>query len=338
MNRNKIYEFDIMRTIAAYAVIMIHVSAVALSLYEPQSSLGIITFIFNRFLKFATPVFIYISGVMVYIKYKKRDFSALPFFKDRAVRILIPYAVFTLFYYTADAYFYGTGFTLKGIVQHLIFGTGKYHLYFIPIIMQMYLITPALIKLRDKIAGRYAVILSFFVTLFTVMYVVFPYSDRVFVKYLFYYMMGVVFGDRILVWMNSRLKCMLALAAAAAVGTLFVVLSPYDHRNVLWVMYTSVSVFSIFAASSLLKNVATVRSVSTRYAPISFYVYLVHPALLALSDRILVVAGVSSISLRFLINALFTILTSSYISKYIVIIKDMLMAKFTTPEKQAYSS
>jgi len=139
MNK-RLQVFDIIRAAAALAVIAIHITASYMDLP--------LAYIWNHAVRFAVPLFVIISGFLLY--YSDRNAAVLParvFYKKRLDRILWPYIIWTFAYSLVNAYFlrlYNPILFLSTLGKNLLLGTGYYHLYFLPIILQLYLLYPLL--------------------------------------------------------------------------------------------------------------------------------------------------------------------------------------------------
>ncbi len=136
----RLHGFDFIRTTAALAVIAIHVTASYMDL-----SLG---YLWNHVVRFAVPLFIVISGFLLY--YADREANTMParfFYTKRLHRVLWPYCLWTLLYSLLNAYFLGLNnptVFFNGFSRDLLWGTAYYHLWFVPIIVQLYLLFPLL--------------------------------------------------------------------------------------------------------------------------------------------------------------------------------------------------
>lgn len=141
--QGRLQAFDILRVLATLAVIGIHVSAD----YAGASWGGLF---FNQVVRFSVPMFIIISGFLLYYQESSlpRCESAVFFYRKRFSKILWPYVIWTISYTVITQYLlhaWPDSLVLLTVVgKHLIWGTGAYHLYFMVIIIQCYLLYPLL--------------------------------------------------------------------------------------------------------------------------------------------------------------------------------------------------
>lgn len=162
-------EMDYLRAFAILAVLAIHVSAgfTAISAINPLMVTNIAIDIFTHF---AVPLFIFISGFLLYLKYQ-RKYSLKEFYLKRFWRIIPPYLVFTTFYLVftaAIASFKAGALTLPSVLQILYayFAAGGYfHLWFFLIIIELYLLYPIIVRVYHFFADRNLSVLFLLISL-----------------------------------------------------------------------------------------------------------------------------------------------------------------------------
>jgi peptidoglycan/LPS O-acetylase OafA/YrhL len=94
-------------------------------------------------------IFFCISG---YLYGQKRSVSVLVFYKKRFNKILKPYWIAVLIFGAVEVVFFRSEFSLKHFIEALVCRTtisGGEHLWFIPVILMCYVITPLLNAIRD---------------------------------------------------------------------------------------------------------------------------------------------------------------------------------------------
>jgi peptidoglycan/LPS O-acetylase OafA/YrhL len=139
-------EFDIIRAVAALSVIAIHLTAsyvkdLALAQY------------WNELMRYAVPLFVILSGLVLYHVDLggRKQLNYLAFQRKRLTKVLVPYAAWTALYiyYTARQVWREMGWDgawriADTLPEHLRYGTGHYHLYFLIITMELYVLYPLL--------------------------------------------------------------------------------------------------------------------------------------------------------------------------------------------------
>lgn len=163
MAQERITEVDILKGIAVLGVIILHVISPSLSFF-PRSSLDFKLAIFvDQLFRFSVPLFVALSGYTLAQKYKEGKIDLSNFFKRRVVRLL-PWYLFA----SAVIYAYlknsrwaplSESFPLWKII---FLGKADYHLYFVPMILQLYLLFPFLIAIYKKLQLKFLISLFFF--------------------------------------------------------------------------------------------------------------------------------------------------------------------------------
>ncbi|MBU5427405.1 acyltransferase [Tissierella pigra] len=154
VKRKQIEELYYIRAIAALGILIIHgtgVFAVNSTFNSKAMYLGIF---FNQFFRFGSPVFMMISGLVLFYNYRSREeFNVKKFYTKKVLYILIPYIIWSSIYFLYRCYISGISFSINQIpilFKEIIFGTAFPHLYFIVLIFQFYIILPLLIRYLTK--------------------------------------------------------------------------------------------------------------------------------------------------------------------------------------------
>lgn len=137
---NRLGQFDQLRSVAALAVIGIHVSANYAAGFQPA-------YIINQMVRFSVPLFVILSGLLLY-RSSEHEFSLPDFWKKRGQRILWPYLIWSAIYFLYDIAVQGVpgagSMVIRVIGGHLLRGSAFYHLYFMVVIIQLYVLFPLL--------------------------------------------------------------------------------------------------------------------------------------------------------------------------------------------------
>lgn len=155
---NKRLYISYIRAIAACAVVQMHAIGGYLYWYgkgaanlHPQF---IVADIYYSFLRWATPFFIMISGALLLGNPREQPLGA--FLSKRMRRVLIPFAfwgVIYLLYYFRGSLYFGPLPQWKEVAGKIFYEDIYFHLWFIPMIAGLYLLTPVL-KIWVKAASR----------------------------------------------------------------------------------------------------------------------------------------------------------------------------------------
>ncbi|AEI44185.1 acyltransferase [Paenibacillus mucilaginosus] len=152
-SRPKIAELDIVRAFAILAVVLIHATADATArageshLALAEGSLTQMAFVaINRMSLFAVPLFIFISGVVLFYRYYDTWSlkQAAGFYRKRIVSSIIPYVLWSFIYYVFNQWLFTRSVVIEWIpfLKMLQWADVGYHLYFMIIIIQFYLLFP----------------------------------------------------------------------------------------------------------------------------------------------------------------------------------------------------
>ena len=143
--QNRSIYHDLLRILSTLAVICIHVCSESLTWKEGQYSSATWSYlnIFDSISRFAVPIFVMLSGSFVIDKYKENFLKKL--YTKNIFRMVCSFVFWSLVY---------VGFKLlKNVLLHnpvnkkeLIYSfiQGEYHLWFIPMVICLYAITPLL--------------------------------------------------------------------------------------------------------------------------------------------------------------------------------------------------
>ncbi len=269
LRTNRIIEADSLRALSFFTVVLQH----AIGAYgsRPAIPLGesVILGLIFVFSKFAVPMFVFLSGLSLFYTYRDR-FDLKKFFSKRLVTILLPYAAWTVFYSYYSRYGYlslgHSGDVAKSIfnysfaaftLHNLAFGVSYYHMWFVVMIFQFYLLFPLLLRISrwfrakgtDTLNRRllFALNIGWLILLAVRIYFL-PYvsvrmqsgliyryltfwSDRHFIYYLGYFLLGAQAGLDIDNW-RTRIKNISAWVWLGVTVSFFIVC---------WEMFTYMS-------------------------------------------------------------------------------------------------
>lgn len=103
---SRITEIDFVRAFAIIGVLAVHATSFAtIEMLPHQNSYPIYNFI-NIFMKFGTPIFIFLSSFVLFLSYFHKPINKstlISFYRRRLVYIIIPFLVFSTIYYGAVA-------------------------------------------------------------------------------------------------------------------------------------------------------------------------------------------------------------------------------------------
>jgi surface polysaccharide O-acyltransferase-like enzyme len=298
----KIEELSFARASAMLAVVMIHVSSTYIFCQGRQLHGMNPAYLLNQMSRFAVPLFVLISGTSLTLS--AASDGPLRFYRKRAGKIGVPYLFWFLIY---D--FCGHGLTLAGLrdaprfLRALLLGQGTPHLYFIPLIFQLYLLYPLLKKWVEAkpwasliaAAAVTCVVQKFFLfAKFGFDYipsVIRPYLWLLFPTWVFYFVLGMTLTRERL----SALRNFAASNAAALLaGTLIFAFLYAEESHAInfldalkpsMMIYTMLALVSAFSLWSLIGAGKLVLTATDFFARHSMTIYFEHVLVLRFLRR-----------------------------------------------------
>lgn len=155
VSSERIAELDILRALAIFAVILIHTISGALYSASWSSDTFKFYLILDQFCRFSVPLFVGLSGYTLTLRYKDSAAHLSEFFKRRVWR-LIPWYLFwslIIFLYIRFSVF-GNSAPSFPLWKVIFLGKADYHLYFVPMIFQLYVLFPLLLLLVKRVGRR----------------------------------------------------------------------------------------------------------------------------------------------------------------------------------------
>lgn len=316
--KKTIDEIFVLRGIACLSVVMVHLSAeVVVSLRESYLLMGFT--VLNRAMKYTTPAFIFISGLILFYVYKDRDFKYLPFIKKRLSTILIPYFIWTVIYYGYFIYKGYYTFSLKFFIENLLLGKMSFHLYFILTITQFYLLFGVFRFLFKRYNSHLVIALSAVANILFLKYVNFQYEDRFFMQYLFFFSLGCYVATHLDFFKALLNKWKYAVITFHIGIVLYYAYQFYQYEIkkipidgfsaiMTWFIFSAISIISLYYVSMMItKRSKLLFKGLKEVSNASYYIYLSHPLMLIISNEILNKFGIISTSMRFLLNGVIVV-------------------------------
>ena len=100
INKDNIEWLTILRTINIILVVMFHIHLVDMTTGDNHSFCSFVTYPFNPI---RMPLFIFISGGLLYVSRIKKNWDVLSLYKDKFIRIMIPFFFFVTIYFLFKA-------------------------------------------------------------------------------------------------------------------------------------------------------------------------------------------------------------------------------------------
>lgn len=328
----KIKEIDYLRGLATVLVLLIHITSSAIA-YPSDSLVYKIIGSFNCSLTFAVPAFLFISAlVMTYQVKNKKNINWFVFIGKRLVKVISALVLWSFVYLILN----GTlkNITLKSLLNCLLLGNASYHLYFIPLIIQLYLIFPFVWLIAKKLSKiKVSTTLSFvlcltasfilqysFTTIFRLnIFKKFIYFATIIFSYLLPISVGIWIGFNYNEIKNFSNKPFILIL------TMLTIVSGYKYVNLEFINYTykdsllfspiywTLAILTLTYFLRYVKNLKIINEISKK----SFIIYLCHPLFInLLSSRLYVLNFTQNTLINYILNTLlsfFIVLIASYI-------------------------
>ena len=142
--------FDAYKGVAILAVILHHVSGMGIRFTSTGTASHAAAVFTNRLLLFCVPAFLFLTVFLVGRGLARRPMPVVEFWRKRFPRILIPYLIWSAFYLLYNTAT-GPG-TLSDLMNNdrwftwLAYGKANYHLYFLVIVLQIYVVLPGIME------------------------------------------------------------------------------------------------------------------------------------------------------------------------------------------------
>ena len=290
------HEINFVRAIAALAVVMVHVTAANYHLNDKTLD-GILLFL-NQISRFGTPFFALISGFLLYNQAIKNRYNFKKFVKSRLTKVVIPFIIWSFIYLLINSYSFSNISNLKELKEFLYyFFTGKssYHLYFIAVVIQFYLLFPFIQRLNSK---RHLFLLTIIGLYLNYFHIVTPFEigtglikeftrERAFIFYwLFYFFLG---GLLVHYWKNIVTKIRENLLLVTGLGFTALLFMSYDYMTSSYIKSSTrpanlinvpILLLSFTGLYYLLDKLKGIRKLLLMIGNFSMGIYLVHPLII----------------------------------------------------------
>jgi peptidoglycan/LPS O-acetylase OafA/YrhL len=151
--RRHVHEADVVRVLTFACVIAVH----TIHYTNPASSVGANGV--EMLLHFTREAFFCLTGFVLVHQNLSRKVDVVPFWRKRFVAVGVPYLAWSVIYEFIKQH-ESVLATLRHLPEDVALGTAWYHLYFLLVSMQIYLVFPLILWLVRKTAGHHGVLLA----------------------------------------------------------------------------------------------------------------------------------------------------------------------------------
>ncbi len=231
-----LYEVDLVRILTFACVIVVHTT----SHTAGPDDIGLYAVL--GLAHFTREVFFALSAFVLIYSFLARPVSMKTFWPRRFLLVGVPYVVWSVIYFTASNLHtpraHDTPLDFLGrLVVHILTGTAWYHLYFLLVTMQVYLLVPVIVWVVRRLRGHHVALLvatgafQLALTAYFAYGTDLPpwldstYSKIWFFTYLFFIFLGAVAADhwsRLFEWVRTHRRTIGFITLGAGVLTLAV--------------------------------------------------------------------------------------------------------------------
>lgn len=157
MQRKRVYELDYMRSMAIFSVVALHVLGFFYYTGDlPNSNWQMIDGYIMYILRYARQIFMFLTGFVLVYNYFEKPFIYRIFLWKRSRTIIVPYIFWAFFYVGISMYFssnsdYRLDTYLKQSIHSILAGDAYYHLYYVVVTAQFYILFPLILRWLRKI-------------------------------------------------------------------------------------------------------------------------------------------------------------------------------------------
>ncbi len=154
--RQHVHQVDLVRLITFLAVIGVH----SLGAFAAADDVGGNAVL--AVLHYTREAFFALTGFVLFTTYYDRSPRVRPFLRKRFTLVGVPYLVWTAAYTLPGILAAGLGVAAgtSAMLGHVIRGDGEYHLYFLLVSLQVYLLTPMLLRWIRRCRGHHGLLLT----------------------------------------------------------------------------------------------------------------------------------------------------------------------------------
>ncbi|WP_052487681.1 acyltransferase [Gordoniibacillus kamchatkensis] len=292
MAKPKIEEIQYLRAFAFLAVVVQHSIGHYFAVPEASLADGVLMGLILLLAKFAVPLFIFITGLVLFYNYDS-GVRFVPFVRKRCKDILLPYLPWAILYAVMFHHLDATWTSIRQFALDVVTGTASYHLWYIVMIFQFYLLFPLLqraIVRADRGAGRAGFVLLALLGLFYIWYIAVhgtlsdavgrlnipvlsdlftTYDDRNALHFFYYFLLGAAAGLHLERWKTflTAYRVHIRIGYGIVIGILlYVTVAKFQLAPQLKIQYNTTLLLQPLMALFLIVSVVAMHAESLAFA------------------------------------------------------------------------
>lgn len=154
LKKRRLNNYDLLRMICSFGVILIHVSAVYINKIESFENTFAIC-LYNGIGRFAVPIFLMLTGTFLLNNPKNKDFKYFynKYLKKLYIQTLI-FSVLYIIYRVLKLFFENENPNINELIEDLLIGKPFYHMWYMYMLIIVYLLIPFVIRFKDEIGEK----------------------------------------------------------------------------------------------------------------------------------------------------------------------------------------
>jgi surface polysaccharide O-acyltransferase-like enzyme len=157
VSRPRKYHVDLMRVITFACVVLIHTVGTVMS--HNTVAVGGLSYLMH----YTRYAFVAITAFVLFLGYYRRDEGVLPFYRRRFGLVVLPYLLWSGVYLSlilSTTEWRGVWGTARYVLHNIVYGASWYHLYFLLVSMQIYLLFPLMRWVVRRTEGHHGLLLA----------------------------------------------------------------------------------------------------------------------------------------------------------------------------------
>lgn len=262
--RNDLY---LLRIVACLMVVLTHLTPTPMIALPAGTAPQLFCQVLNAMSKFCVPLFLFLSAILLEIKYSKA-LNIKEFYIKTLKRLVLPYLTWIFIYYGIFLWRGVCAFSWNQLIKGILTGDIIYHLYYMVISIQLYLFYPLIRWMVSKLYPALFLILSLFVTIWAMYHPPLPgYTHILLPTYMLYIGMGIFVGANALKQREHRrfdwtprlrshvLQIGLSLYLVSALTFFFSYSSTFSIYPYAYILGSFLGILGIFFLCQAVRNV-----------------------------------------------------------------------------------
>lgn len=237
--KNKIYGF---KSEICFLNVLLCIFVVLIHLFTAEILKNNILFYIQKMMFFSIFGFVFLSAEKMFIQKTKTWYE---YIKSCFKKIILPYIAAVTVYFIVLRILGYLNDTINTLPYYIVSGTLSAQFYFIPMIVQFYALLPALRRLINRFPAKHVISIAFVLNVLAVIFLYkYSFFNKLFVRYLFCYILGAYAGINYDKFINLIKKNVPAISAV------YVFLQLIDFYNKLQIVHQLLTV--VYMPSAIL--------------------------------------------------------------------------------------